>query len=484
MQSLTLGLLMLLGAPPVPPATQPVLATSKHYEIRGDTDAAWAAEMGRMLDQAYGQLQKLVGRAPAGDKKLVVNLFRLPQQRDTALGGKLEAGGLFAYDDRQCYLSLQPTNYYTRHLLLHEATHQFVCEAFRRRVDPLPAWFSEGLAEYVAHHNWDGKTLRTGEVDVITVDGNDRLARCKELLRDGRLKLDEIVRSDGADRAPCWALAHVLLSNEAHRRLLQNYIQRALREPDDREPDPVKSAAWFGEVFGKRQARLQKELERFVTDKQRTWREVTVHWQQRGRRILGESDGRYALLAHNRKTDPRGKRIAVTMDSGDWRRTTVGMAVGYRSAHDYHLVELVEGRLLHYVHVTRGLRRNVQVHRLAAPLSGKASVLLSVDCHADHLVVHMPNEPAWRVRLSSSLPAGRTALLVYRGRVGFSGVSWGPVPAAPASQAGVSDVPTGAGDWVAPSSEAWGCPCSKVPMQTPPSFAWRCRAQFSSSVPE
>jgi len=418
MQALTLSLL-LLGAPATAPATQPVLATSKHYEIRGDVDARWAAEMGRMLDQAHERLRELLGKTPPADKRFVINLFGNPRQRDSAVGGKLEAGGLFAYEDRQCYLSLQPTNYYTRHLLLHEATHQFVCEAFGRRVDPLPPWLSEGLAELVAHHNWDGETLRIGLVDVVTVDGNNRLARCKALLEQNRLQVPAIVGSDGADRAPCWALAQVLHGDRAYRALLAAYIDRCLREPDGREPTAAQGAAWFEEVFGRKRDEVQKALGRFVAGERRSWRVVTVHWQQRGELIRGETDGRYALLASNRHTRCRARRIALTIGSDDWPSTTAGVAVGYRSPHDYHLVELVEGRLLHYVHVTRGLRRDQRVQRLGEPIAGGAALHMQLECREQEIRVTLRPHAVWRIRLRQALAEGGLALAVYRGAATF-----------------------------------------------------------------
>jgi hypothetical protein len=49
----------------------------------------------------------------------------------------------------------QPTDYYRRHLLLHEGTHAIMYTALGGAGPP---WYSEGLAEYFATHRWtDGK---------------------------------------------------------------------------------------------------------------------------------------------------------------------------------------------------------------------------------------------------------------------------------------------------------------------------------------
>jgi hypothetical protein len=50
----------------------------------------------------------------------------------------------------------QPTEYYRRHLLLHEGAHAFM----RQLVGGVgPPWYMEGMAELLATHSWDGATL-------------------------------------------------------------------------------------------------------------------------------------------------------------------------------------------------------------------------------------------------------------------------------------------------------------------------------------
>jgi hypothetical protein len=64
----------------------------------------------------------------------------------------------FQVDDR-IWLYVQPGDYYTRHLLLHEGTHAFMQHFLGSHGPP---WYSEGMAELLALHVWqDGKlTLR------------------------------------------------------------------------------------------------------------------------------------------------------------------------------------------------------------------------------------------------------------------------------------------------------------------------------------
>lgn len=49
--------------------------------------------------------------------------------------------------------------YYNRFLLLHELVHAFMDETFGSLE---PRWYSEGIAEFLALHSWDGQTLTLG----------------------------------------------------------------------------------------------------------------------------------------------------------------------------------------------------------------------------------------------------------------------------------------------------------------------------------
>lgn len=59
----------------------------------------------------------------------------------------------------EIWLFLQPGEYHTRHLLLHEGTHAFM-QWFLDGSGP--PWFSEGMAELMAVHSWDKEGLRLG----------------------------------------------------------------------------------------------------------------------------------------------------------------------------------------------------------------------------------------------------------------------------------------------------------------------------------
>src|SRR6056297_423836 len=59
------------------------------------------------------------------------------------------------------WVMAQPSEYYTRHLLLHEAAHAL---AFEQYGGAGPTWFREGTAELVATHAGKGDQIRTLQI--------------------------------------------------------------------------------------------------------------------------------------------------------------------------------------------------------------------------------------------------------------------------------------------------------------------------------
>ena len=66
----------------------------------------------------------------------------------------------YAYDDNVWVLA-QQSEYYTRHLLLHEGVHSF---AFRQFGGAGPTWYQEGTAELLATHRGSGPSVRVKQI--------------------------------------------------------------------------------------------------------------------------------------------------------------------------------------------------------------------------------------------------------------------------------------------------------------------------------
>jgi hypothetical protein len=106
----------------------------------------------------------------------------------------------YQLEDR-LFLIEQPSAYYRRHLLLHEATHWFLWKFFGGNGPP---WFSEGQCERMGTHRWDGKVLTLEAIP----------ARTEEVPYWGRIKM---IRDDlKQGNAP--SLTSIFhYSNTAHR---------------------------------------------------------------------------------------------------------------------------------------------------------------------------------------------------------------------------------------------------------------------------
>ena len=122
------------------------------------------------------------------------------------------------------WVYLQKDEYYTRHLILHEGTHAFMQWFLGSSGIP---WYSEGMAEWIALHQWDGQsvTLNQTITDKSQTPGWGRVKLLKTLLDEGKPKsLDDIfnippnafrdVKSYAWSWAGCEFLAHHRLSKE------------------------------------------------------------------------------------------------------------------------------------------------------------------------------------------------------------------------------------------------------------------------------
>lgn len=124
----------------------------------------------------------------------------------------------------------QPSDYYRRHLLLHEGTHAFMQILLGGAG---PDWYMEGTAEYFGTHRWDGTTLETRVVPE-SKEASPMWGRIKIIqdeVQEGRaLSLQRVMLHGGKDflqnkpYAWCWAIVAFLdnhsLSREKFREMV------------------------------------------------------------------------------------------------------------------------------------------------------------------------------------------------------------------------------------------------------------------------
>lgn len=138
----------------------------------------------------------------------------------------------------QLFLYDQPSDYFRRHLLLHEGTHAFM---LRWLNGAGPPWYMEGLAELLGTHHWADGQLKLGIMPASKeeVPYWGRVKIIKDAYRSGSpLSLLEIMRFDPQAQLRveaygwCWAAAAFLdahpLTQAAFRQLKSRVTDRTL----------------------------------------------------------------------------------------------------------------------------------------------------------------------------------------------------------------------------------------------------------------
>jgi hypothetical protein len=117
-------------------------------------------ELPRVFDLATGQWseyfgvekEKTIGWKVVGsvikDKQRFLQAGLLPESLPPFSHGYSAEFRIWLFD--------QPSDYYRRHLLLHEGTHAFMVHFLQGGGPP---WYMEGMAELLGTHRWDGKKL-------------------------------------------------------------------------------------------------------------------------------------------------------------------------------------------------------------------------------------------------------------------------------------------------------------------------------------
>ena len=121
----------------------------------------------------------------------------------------------FSVDDR-LWVREQKSDYFRRHLLLHEGVHGFMNYVFGTCG---PVWYMEATAEYLGTHRWENNQLELGTTPQNTQEtpGWQRIELVKRDVTTGKMKsVDQVMRYSGrffespTDYAWVWAFATLL----------------------------------------------------------------------------------------------------------------------------------------------------------------------------------------------------------------------------------------------------------------------------------
>lgn len=387
---------ILLAAPPA------ASVRSEHYEIRAPE--AVAGETGRLLDQLHADLAEFFGRQPDGPLRIILLADReafdeaLVRDRHPAV----DAGGYYGPENRTVYLFIQPSTYYTRQLLLHEATHQFHFLAATENHALKAAWYMEGLAEYFAMHNWDGAQLHCGTVPAVSLEDYPAVALAAfEASADRVAWMRRVIRGEEPlSRPVSWALVHFLIhrNREAFRRLGSRL---------DRGDSPLEA---FQETIGPVGGELADEFHRWISGHQQPWSVVWIEWQQSGQTLEGWSQT-VGLLIHKQplarlelavesqnsqnleESLPQaengldGQRFEIRSKDPVWK---AGAVFGYRGVNDFYLAQLDWNHQIQVLH-----RIGSQWHLLLTTRQTAATDRLLIECLGDRVRIFLGGTPIY-----------------------------------------------------------------------------------------
>ena len=162
----------------------------------------------------------------------------------------------------ELWLYDQPSDYYRRHLLLHEGTHGFMNTILGGCGPP---WYMEGIAELLATHRWtDGRlTLNHMPAGRDEVPEWGRIRIIKDAIAAGRpMRLDGVIRYpihahlETEPYAWCWAVAALLDRHPRYRDRFRELYKHVLK-PDFN--------GRFNRLIGDDWQRLREEWQLLIT---------------------------------------------------------------------------------------------------------------------------------------------------------------------------------------------------------------------------
>ncbi|HEY2838273.1 MAG TPA: hypothetical protein VGJ26_03945 [Pirellulales bacterium] len=214
--------------------------SSEHLTLYTDLPSAHGVdELPALFDQAYPQWRDYFGKEPKapwrvvgclmGDKQKFQSVGLLPADLPPFLHGYYRSGRVWLYE--------QPSDYYRRHLLLHEGTHAYADAALGGCGPP---WYLEGIAELLATHSLvDGKlklNVFPARREDVPLWGRVKLVRDAIDAGHALTLVDVLDYGATAHRQAepygwCWALAAFL---EGHQRYHERFqkLPTLVRQPD------------------------------------------------------------------------------------------------------------------------------------------------------------------------------------------------------------------------------------------------------------
>jgi hypothetical protein len=189
----------------------------RHVRIFTDLPSSPAVDqLPTVFDAAIPLWAKYFGLADNSVRGKFVGFLVSDREKFAALGLLPEENRDFVNGyarNREFWLVEQPSDYYRRHLLLHEGTHAFMQTQFGGAG---PGWYMEGMAELLGTHRWQHGELSLGVMPASKEDVPmwGRVKIIRDAVKAGKpwpieavLEVDNRRQLDTEHYAWTWALA-------------------------------------------------------------------------------------------------------------------------------------------------------------------------------------------------------------------------------------------------------------------------------------
>jgi len=412
-----LALLAALALPAPGGPGDPVVLESEHYRLTAWPPFAEGEEYLHLAEALHGKLKEHFEAEPPGGKKLEVlfwpdaESFRRGGAADGVDAGALTAGGVYWTGTRKAYFWRQPSANFTRHLFLHELTHQFHFLAVMDNQARCPAWYSEGLAEHFGYHRWDGTTLEPGIDDVLGLEQD--IPNMVEEARTGTYDVAAVVEgARGGDKPPCWAAVHWLLSSPDPK------VRARFRAAERKMWRGVKGKGLVESVLGPDEKAARAAANRYLSGLRTTWKIEWISWDARGSTLVGES-GVVSLL--RMREAPAG---APFIEASVKSAASAGLVLAFRTTDDFLAVyRRPSGR----IEITRRKPGGWENLAAAEAPPGEAAVLRAEVLDGKTVRVLVGGTEVLRCEPGGDPARGSVGLFVDGGRGEFDGVKLPPV---------------------------------------------------------
>ena len=319
-----------------------------HYELLSPSTSIDKRDLGLMMEQFYTQATGYFEAEPEGvgtgegESRLVGKIFAdnasyLAGLRADGIGADLGgSGGYYDPGGKIFYLFVQPSRHYTRMLTMHEAAHQLQHLAGGCRN---PGWWTEGEADHLGMHTWDGKTLHMKLQPLISLEDHPESA-LEAFSSKGR-DIGYITRGErGWSYREAWGVVSFLndkLPTEA----------KALR---GRYCGGESSAEGWAAVFGGPvTAEINESYEVWLSSNQQPWDWVWNSFEPLGHDGFHGQAGSNAIAVM--KVRPEALTVEIEPVSGNLR---AGLMVAYHDSSDFVMLRLYADRRLEVIRVNPG----------------------------------------------------------------------------------------------------------------------------------